>query len=151
MVHVLTAGTPVGGGRRTPADGGRADTPAGGWPPRRAADRRTPRRALRYRGTHIGAHAMGEGMRTRKGPHRGCREDASHRHSRGTPGAFCTCFYDHARRLRLEKLLCLELSRSPSGIFKPLPNGCFGSETAKNLTAIYLTDIPQRTQVSVRV
>jgi hypothetical protein len=30
-------------------------------------------------------------------------------------------------------------------------HGRFGSETAKNLTAIDLTDIPQRTQVSVRV
>jgi hypothetical protein len=36
-VHVLAAGTPVGGGQ--------ADTPAGG-----GQDKRTPRRALRYRG-----------------------------------------------------------------------------------------------------
>jgi hypothetical protein len=35
-----------------------------------------------------------------------------------TPQLFYTCFYNHARRLRLEKLLCLELSRSPNGFFK---------------------------------
>jgi hypothetical protein len=28
-----------------------------------------------------------------------------------------TCFYNHARRLRLEKIWCIELSRSPSGYF----------------------------------
>jgi hypothetical protein len=55
-------------------------------------------------------------------------------HSRGTPGVlifFYTCFYDHARRLRLEKLLCLELSRSPNGFFFVLldPGGGFTSET----------------------
>ena len=59
---------------------------------------------------------------------------ASRRDSRPPPGAFCTCFYDHARRLRLEKLLCvyIELSRSSSGYFKPLldPDGGFTSETA---------------------
>jgi hypothetical protein len=33
---------------------------------------------------------------------------------------------------------------------RPLHGG-FTSETAKQLTAIYLTDIPQRTQFSVRV
>jgi hypothetical protein len=33
---------------------------------------------------------------------------------------------------------------------RPL-HGRFGRETDKNLTAIYLTDISQRTQVSVRV
>ena len=37
-----------------------------------------------------------------------------------------------------------------SEVKRPL-HGRFGSETDKNLTAIYLTDIPQRTQVSVRV
>jgi hypothetical protein len=36
------------------------------------------------------------------------------------PGVFRTYFYAHAHRLRLEKLLCLELSRSPNGHFKPL-------------------------------
>jgi hypothetical protein len=41
-------------------------------------------------------------------------------HSSLTPGAFCTCFYNHAQRLRLEKLLYLELSRSPNGFFKPV-------------------------------
>jgi hypothetical protein len=46
-------------------------------------------------------------------------------------------FYNHARRLRLEKLLLytqyiIELSRSPSGYFKSLPDpgGGFRSETA---------------------
>jgi hypothetical protein len=87
-----------------------------------------------------------------------------------TPGVFYTYFYNHAHRLRLEKLLYLEPSRSPNGFFKPLLdpddgfnsetaerrrfqklNGRFGSETDINLTAIYSTDIPQRTQVPVRV
>jgi hypothetical protein len=34
-----------------------------------------------------------------------------------TPGAFYTCFYNHAHRLRSEKLLYLELTRSPNGFF----------------------------------
>jgi hypothetical protein len=53
-------------------------------------------------------------------------------HSRGTPGLFYTCFYNHARRLRLEKLLYIELSRSSNGFFKPLldAGGGFTSETA---------------------
>ena len=40
--------------------------------------------------------------------------------------------YNHAHRLRLEKPLYLELSRSPNGYFKPLldPGGGFNSETA---------------------
>jgi hypothetical protein len=58
-------------------------------------------------------------------------------------GVFYTYFYNHARRLRLGKLLYLELSRNPNGYFKPLldPGGdftsytvathsCFRSETA---------------------
>jgi hypothetical protein len=61
--------------------------------------------------------------------------------SRGTTGIFYTCFYKHARRLRLEKILFPELSRSPNGFFnqfwiqvvvsllKP-PHGGFISETA---------------------
>jgi hypothetical protein len=65
------------------------------------------------------------------------------------------CLYNHARRLRLEKLSYLELSRSSSGFLKPLLDpGCgFKSETDKKLTAMGLTGIPipQRTQVSVRV
>jgi hypothetical protein len=49
-----------------------------------------------------------------------------------------TYFYNHARRLRLEKLLCLEPSRSSNGLFKPLldPGGGFGIETDKNLSGI---------------
>jgi hypothetical protein len=49
-----------------------------------------------------------------------------------TPGVFYTYFYNHAHRLRLEKLLYLELSRSPNGYFKPLlePGGGFRSEMA---------------------
>jgi hypothetical protein len=41
-------------------------------------------------------------------------------------------FYNHAHRLRLEKLSYIEVSRSPSGYFKPLldPDGGFNSETA---------------------
>jgi hypothetical protein len=70
---------------------------------------------------------------------------------------FYTYFYNHAHRPRLEKLLYIELSRSSNGflnhfwiqmtvlLLKP------PIETAKNLPAIYLTEIPQRTQVSVRV
>jgi hypothetical protein len=52
--------------------------------------------------------------------------------SSSTPGVFYTNFYNHAHRLRLEKLLHVELSRSPSGNFKPLldPGGGFNSETA---------------------
>jgi hypothetical protein len=34
-----------------------------------------------------------------------------------TPQLFYTCFYKHARRLRLEKLLCLEPSRTSNGFF----------------------------------
>jgi hypothetical protein len=60
-----------------------------------------------------------------------------------TPQLFYTCFYNHARRLRLEKLLYIGLSRSANGFFKPLldpgdgsllilkpPHGGFRSETA---------------------
>jgi hypothetical protein len=56
----------------------------------------------------------------------------SHVHSRGTPGVFYTNFYNHAHRPRLEKLLYLELSRSPNGFFKALldPGGGLTSETA---------------------
>jgi hypothetical protein len=52
--------------------------------------------------------------------------------SSSTTGVFYTCFYNHAHRLRLEKLLHVELSRSPNGCFKPLldPGGGFTSETA---------------------
>ena len=44
---------------------------------------------------------------------------------------FYTYFYNHARRLRLEKLFYVELSRSYNGNFKPLldPGGVFTSET----------------------
>jgi hypothetical protein len=56
----------------------------------------------------------------------------SHLHSSPTPGVFYKCFYNHAHRLRLEKLLYLELSRSPNGFLKALldPGGGFNSETA---------------------
>jgi hypothetical protein len=50
-----------------------------------------------------------------------------------TPGVFYAYFYNHAYRLRLEKLLYLELSRSLSGFFKVLLDpggGFFRSETA---------------------
>jgi hypothetical protein len=65
----------------------------------------------------------------------------SHRDSRGTPGVFHAYLYNHARRLRLEKLLYPEVSRSPNGFLnrfwiqvavslpKP-PHGGFRSETA---------------------
>ena len=47
-------------------------------------------------------------------------------------------------------VLLLEPRTAVLGVKRPL-HGRFGSETDKNLTAIYLTDIPQRTQVSVRM
>ena len=49
------------------------------------------------------------------------------------PGVFYTYFYNHAHRLRLEKLLHLEPSRSSNGFFKPLldPDDGFTSETAE--------------------
>jgi hypothetical protein len=82
------------------------------------------------------------------------------------PSLFYTYFYNHAHRLRLEKLLRYVKSLlgattdflnhfwiqvAVSEVKRPL-HGRFGSETAKKLAAIYLTDnIPQRTQVPVRV
>jgi hypothetical protein len=50
-----------------------------------------------------------------------------------TPQLFYTCFYNHAHRLRREKLLYIELSRSSNGFFKPLldPDDGFTSETAE--------------------
>jgi hypothetical protein len=47
-------------------------------------------------------------------------------------GVFYTYFHNLAHRLRLEKLLYLELSRSSNGFFKVLldPGGGFSSETA---------------------
>jgi hypothetical protein len=50
-----------------------------------------------------------------------------------TPQLFYTYFYNHAHRLRLEKLLCIELSRSSNGFLKPLldPGDDFTSETAE--------------------
>jgi hypothetical protein len=58
--------------------------------------------------------------------------DFSGRNSSSTPGAFYTYLYNHAHRLRLEKLLQIELSRSSNGCFKALldPGGGFRSETA---------------------
>jgi hypothetical protein len=58
--------------------------------------------------------------------------DTSPRVSSSTPGILYTHFYNHAHRLRLEKLLYLELSRSPNGFFKVLldPGRGFTSETA---------------------
>ena len=79
------------------------------------------------------------------------------------PSYFYTYLYNHAHRLRLEKRLYLGPSKSSNGFLKLLldpdggfgypkpPNGGFGREITKHLTAIYLTEIPQRTQVSVRV
>jgi hypothetical protein len=64
---------------------------------------------------------------------------------------------NHARRLRLEKLFYIELSRSrsPNGFFKPLvdPGGRFRSEAVTNLQRLYVTAITinQRTKLSVRV
>jgi hypothetical protein len=66
----------------------------------------------------------------------------THTHIYQSPGVFCTCFYNLARRLRLEKLLLLhlELSRSSIGYFKPLldPGGGFASETAENWNGRYV-------------
>jgi hypothetical protein len=56
----------------------------------------------------------------------------SDRLSSSTPGVFYTCFYNHAHRLRLEKLSSVALSRRSGGYLKPLldPGGGFTSETA---------------------
>jgi hypothetical protein len=63
--------------------------------------------------------------------------------SRGTPRVFYTFFYNHAHRLRLEKLLYLGLSRSPNGFLKPLldPGGGFTSETAVRRYVIARSDV----------
>jgi hypothetical protein len=49
-----------------------------------------------------------------------------------TPGVFYTYSHNRARRLRLEKLLYIELFRISNGFFKPLldKGGGFTSETA---------------------
>jgi hypothetical protein len=65
----------------------------------------------------------------------------SGRHSSSTPGVFYTLFYNHARRLRLEKLLYPELSRSPNGFLNyfwiqaAVSEVCnrFGNEVVTNL------------------
>jgi hypothetical protein len=51
---------------------------------------------------------------------------------RSTPLVFCTCFYNHAHRLHLEKLLYLGFSRSSNGFFNHFldPDTYFASETA---------------------
>ena len=74
----ITAGTPAGGGRRTPAGGGQADTPAGGGQADTPAGGGQAGAILRM---GINAYAMGE-KRTRREPQRGGREDVSTR-SRG--------------------------------------------------------------------
>jgi hypothetical protein len=56
----------------------------------------------------------------------------SHGHSRGTPGVFYTTYsYNHVHRLRLERLLYLELSRNTRTPALLGPGGGFGftSET----------------------
>ena len=95
------------------------------------------------------------------------QKHVSHLDLRGPPGAFYARPYNHTRRLRLKKLLYLVLSRSPrigsrwrfhfrnrhtavSEVKRPLRNR-FGSEAVTNLQRLYVTAIPQRTQVSVRV
>jgi hypothetical protein len=51
--------------------------------------------------------------------------------SNWTPGVFYTYFYNHARRLRLETLVYIEVFRTCNGYFKPLdPGGGYASETA---------------------
>jgi hypothetical protein len=52
---------------------------------------------------------------------------------RSRPPALLHYFYNHAHHLRLEKLLYIELSRSPNRFFKPLldPGDGFTSETAE--------------------
>jgi hypothetical protein len=89
-----------------------ADTPrtADGRTPQRAADRRTRGGALHYGWAYI-----------------------SDIEQVWAPQLFYTYFYNHAHRLRLEKLLYIELSRSSNGFFKPLldPDDRFNSETAE--------------------
>jgi hypothetical protein len=57
-------------------------------------------------------------------------------YSSSTPGVFYKYFYNHALRLRLEKLLYIELSRSSNGYFKPLlnPGGGLRSEAVVTKT-----------------
>jgi hypothetical protein len=71
---------------------------------------------------------------------RGKDINISHPHSSGPPGVFCIYFYNHARRLRLEKLLYLELSRSPNGFFKGLldPGGGFNNETVSEVRRLQI-------------
>jgi hypothetical protein len=63
-----------------------------------------------------------------------------------TPGVFYTYFYNHDRRLRLEKLLYIEPSRSPTGFFKPLlgPDDGFTSETAERRSFRSKTAVTRR-------
>jgi hypothetical protein len=59
--------------------------------------------------------------------------DASGLHQAWAPQLFYTYFYNHAHRLRLEKILYLEISRGPNGFLKPIldPDDGFTSETAE--------------------
>ena len=65
------------------------------------------------------------------------------------PLKFCPFYFRNGR------VTAVLLLKPPNGGFRietaVTVHGRFGSETDKILTAIYVTDIPQRTQVSVRV
>jgi hypothetical protein len=61
----------------------------------------------------------------------------------------CSCFL-HCARVRQKNVLWSHRRMAVLEVKRPL-QGRFGSETGKKLAAIYLTDIPQRTQVPVRV
>ena len=54
------------------------------------------------------AHKMSACVSARCSPLSALHRPPSGFHSRWTPGVFYTHFYNHARRLRLEKLLCAE-------------------------------------------
>ena len=88
QVYMLAAGTPAGGGRaEIPANGGRADTPAG--------------TALQLQGACILAPLI------RVGPPGYFTVHISGLDQVSTPQLFYTYFYNHAHRLRLEKLLLI--------------------------------------------
>ena len=104
----------LGPAGRTPKPAGAVEVNAirsgGRTPPQ--ADRRT---------AMAGATADLRGaLHDRNRSPRHCTSDSDRR---STPGLFFTCSYNHARRLRLEKLSHIEILRRPSG-------GVFRSETA---------------------
>jgi hypothetical protein len=125
-----------------------ADTPAGGG----RADGRTPRRAADRGGAilRMGIHAHGREYTEGAPPWR------QGRCINRPPSYFAHISITTPIVSALKHYYRQNFLEVPADFFttseekRPLHGG-FGSETDKNLTAIYVTDIPQRTQVSVRV